>query len=765
VPASGGTEAGSADQTLDSLTGRLTPAQIDAQLAGLTDEEIRELFRLQLRRAGGAQAAAESLTMAEAFQARFERLGRNWASLGETLPTMPQAFRDAYDRWTEDGSVKLWRIALFAAVWFMIGCVVEWLFGRATGKVRRQLEEARTTGVLAIVGRIGLRGVIDVLAIGAFAVGALGGIIVVRNILAAFGIQGNEGARLAVFVILAIIVLVRLGRVLMAFVLAPYAAQIRLARLSDRAAKSIYSWLTVWLAVLATGNMFTLAMAHLGLSEAGQRLLLVGFSGANTLVLVAFVWATRQQMQAYLRGQASDGGASTLRRGFADLWPVLASLYLAYAWLNYAVGAAGMLMLLYLLLLVPVLDVGLKNFIRYCVDAKSEEDMEALAPQTAAAAVDIAEETEEQYNARLAEEKKRSDAEFRNRVRLQYASVFQRFVRVILFIGSLALIGNAAGIDWEEFVASGGVVGRIFGGAVDIVLTLMVADLIWNLVKTAIDSKLAPLEAAQAAAGHAGDEGGAAGEGARMHTLLPLFRKFVMVTLAVMVTMIVLSSLGVDIGPLLAGAGVVGLAIGFGAQTLVRDIVSGVFFLMDDAFRVGEYIEVGALRGTVEQMSIRSIRLRHHRGAIHTIPFGEMGQITNYSRDWVILKLEFRVPFGTDVTLVKKLVKRIGAELMQNPVHGKSFLGPLKSQGVRRMEDDAMIIGLKFMAKPGEQFVLRREVYQRVRDAFEENGIDLAPRKVEVHVAKDATDEEVAKAVEGAAAEMISEQASAAKTA
>jgi len=456
----------------------------------------------------------------------------------------------------------------------------------------------------------------------------------------------------------------------MAIVLAPHAKRVRLARLTDQTAQTIYNWLTVWIAVMATGNMFALALGHLGMSEEGQRLVLVATSALDT-----------------------------------------------------------------------------------------------LAPHTPAADVDVAEETEEQYNARLEEEKKRADAEFRNHVRLQYASVFQRFVRVILFIGSLVLIGNAAGIDWEDFVATGGVVGSIFGGAVDIVLTLTVADLIWNLVRTAIDSKLVPLEAAKAAAGHGGDEGGAAGEGARMHTLLPLFRKFVMVTLAVMVTMIVLSSLGVDIGPLLAGAGVVGLAIGFGAQTLVRDIVSGVFFLMDDAFRVGEYIEVGALRGTVEQMSIRSIRLRHHRGAIHTIPFGEMGQITNYSRDWVILKLEFRVPFDTDVTLVKKLVKRIGAELLDDPVHGKSFLEQLKSQGVRRMEDDAMIIGLKFMAKPGEQFTLRREVYQRVRDAFESHGIDLAPRKVEVHVAKDATDEEIAKAVEGAAAEMVSEQASAAKTA
>src|ERR687883_690604 len=112
-----------------------------------------------------------------------------------------------------------------------------------------------------------------------------------------------------------------------------------------------------------------------------------------------------------------------------------------------------------------------------------------------------------------------------------------------------------------------------------------------------------------------------------------------------MVSMIMLSALGVDIGPLLAGAGVVGIAVGFGCQKLVQDIVAGIFFLIDDAFRVGEYVEAGGLKGTVEAISIRSMRLRHHRGAVQTLPFGELKSVKNHSRDWVIIKLDFRVPY------------------------------------------------------------------------------------------------------------------------
>ena len=154
--------------------------------------------------------------------------------------------------------------------------------------------------------------------------------------------------------------------------------------------------------------------------------------------------------------------------------------------------------------------------------------------------------------------------------------------------------------------------------------------------------------------------------------------------------------------------------------------MSGIFFLIDDAFRIGEYIELGNLRGVVEGMSIRSLRVRHHRGAVHTIPFGELTSLTNYSRDWVIMKMEFRVPFETDIKLVKKLVKRIGAEMIEDPLYKDGFIQPLKSQGVRRMEEFNMVVGVKFMAKPGEQWVIRRDAYQKIVNAFEANDIRLA---------------------------------------
>jgi len=189
----------------------------------------------------------------------------------------------------------------------------------------------------------------------------------------------------------------------------------------------------------------------------------------------------------------------------------------------------------------------------------------------------------------------------------------------------------------------------------------------------------------------------------------------------------------------------------------VRDIFSGAFFLIDDAFRKGEYIDTGDVKGTVEKISVRSFQLRHHLGALNTIPFGEIKVLTNYSRDWVIMKLPLRVTYDTDVEKVRKLIKNLGVELLSDPVIGDNFIQPLKSQGVIEMQDSAMIIRVKFMTKPGDQWLVRKKVYQDIRELFAREGIHFAHREVTVRLAdgkaedlSEAQKEAVAGAVQGA---------------
>jgi small-conductance mechanosensitive channel len=187
-----------------------------------------------------------------------------------------------------------------------------------------------------------------------------------------------------------------------------------------------------------------------------------------------------------------------------------------------------------------------------------------------------------------------------------------------------------------------------------------------------------------------------------------------------------LSTVGIDVAPLVAGAGVVGIAVGFGAQTLVKDILSGLFFLFDDAFRVGEYIESGAIKGTVESFSLRSIKLRHQRGALHTVPFGALSTITNYSRDWVIDKTMIGVTYDTDLDRVKRIVKEIGQQLLEDPEFAPNILETFKMQGVEQFGDFAIQLRLKMMTRPGEQYEIRRHALLLLKQAFDANGIQFA---------------------------------------
>ena len=194
----------------------------------------------------------------------------------------------------------------------------------------------------------------------------------------------------------------------------------------------------------------------------------------------------------------------------------------------------------------------------------------------------------------------------------------------------------------------------------------------------------------------------------------------------------ILSSLGISITPFIAGASVFGLAISFGSQTLVHDIVSGVFYLADDAFRVGEYIDCGKAKGTVEGFTLRSIRLRHQNGQIHTIPFGQLGQITNFSRDWSTLKFNLRLARDTDLDKLRKVTKKVGLAMLEDPELKDDFLEPLKLQGVADIADNATVMRFKTTVRPIRPSYVQREAVKRLIAAFKETGIAFASATVAV---------------------------------
>jgi small-conductance mechanosensitive channel len=298
-----------------------------------------------------------------------------------------------------------------------------------------------------------------------------------------------------------------------------------------------------------------------------------------------------------------------------------------------------------------------------------------------------------------------------------------RFACAILVIGLLVYLWALPALTALSFDIT-----LIRAKAVEIVLVILVGALLWN-VTAAATSRLAHTEPGTSAT--EADEEVQAPQ-SRLETLLPLLDGTAKATILVLSLLTILVILDVNVWPLITGLSVFGLAIGFGSQTLVKDIVSGLFFLIDDSFRMGEYIETSGAKGTVEKISIRSVSLRHPRGAVATIPYGQIGKIQNFSRDWVIEKLVFRVAFDTDVETVRKLFKKIGQKIADNPDLTADLLEPFKSQGIASVEDGTLLIRGKFKARAGRQFAIRKAVLSAVQAAFRDNGIRAVPKPMSI---------------------------------
>jgi len=301
--------------------------------------------------------------------------------------------------------------------------------------------------------------------------------------------------------------------------------------------------------------------------------------------------------------------------------------------------------------------------------------------------------------------------------------VAARCVRVAVLIGVVVTVAEVWVVDvlalaspdqWDQITRSSRTAG----------VTLFLAYVLWEFFKYTTDPYMARKPRDAAAAILEGEA--AATPASRISTMMPLLRAAVAILIVFIAVMIALEDFGINVLPLLAGASIFGIAISFGSQTLVRDIVSGIFYLTDDAFRVGEYIDCGRAKGTVEGFTLRSIKLRHQNGQVHTIPFGQLGQITNFSRDWLTVKFNLRFARDTDIEKLRKAAKKIGQEMLEVPEIQAEILAPFKMQGVADIIDNALLVRFKFTARPGNPAMIQREAVKRMFKAFPALGIEFA---------------------------------------
>ena len=189
--------------------------------------------------------------------------------------------------------------------------------------------------------------------------------------------------------------------------------------------------------------------------------------------------------------------------------------------------------------------------------------------------------------------------------------------------------------------------------------------------------------------------------------------------------MMIITECGINIGPLLAGAGIAGLAIGFGAQSLVKDVISGFFLIMEDQIRVGDVANVAGIGGLVEAINLRTTRLRDLEGKVHIIPNGSIGVATNFTKDWSRALVEIGVAYKENVDNVINVLKEVGEELRNDPAFKEFILEPMTVLGLDSFGDSSINIRLYFKTLPIKQWEVAREFRKRVKKAFDEKGIEI----------------------------------------
>jgi small-conductance mechanosensitive channel len=245
------------------------------------------------------------------------------------------------------------------------------------------------------------------------------------------------------------------------------------------------------------------------------------------------------------------------------------------------------------------------------------------------------------------------------------------------------------------------------------------ADLALLLVNLAIDRYLSRV----------GPAGEPIERSPRVLTLLPLLRNIVMVGLGGVLALVVLDEFGVNIAPLLAGAGVVGVAVGFGAQKLVQDVITGAFMLFENTVAVGDMVKIGEHAGTVESMTIRTLRLRDANGQIHTLPFSAVPNVINMSRDFGYHPFEINIPYDTDVDSALAAIAEVAAAMQADPALAGDMLAPAELFGVERLGEWWVVLSGRIKTPPGRQAVVARAFNQRIKAKFAERGLALAYRK------------------------------------
>lgn len=304
-----------------------------------------------------------------------------------------------------------------------------------------------------------------------------------------------------------------------------------------------------------------------------------------------------------------------------------------------------------------------------------------------------------------------------------------RLVRIGVIIGAILAILRLWGLDFEDFRE--GPIGAVLATAIRILVILVIAFAVIEFTQLGISRMFSRIA----------NRARSPRRASQVRTLASLLSGVITSVFIVIAAMMALSEIGVEIGPLIAGAGIIGLAVGFGAQTLVKDFLTGIFLILEDIVSVGDIIGIGDVGGVVEEMSLRTIKLRDYDGTLHVFPYSEAQIIHNRTKMFSCAVFDLSIDYQADVPKAIEAMRAVSAEMRADPEFADAMLEDIEIAGVDALADSAIMLKARIKTQPAKQWAVKRAFLQRIKPAFDEAGIDIPyPHMRLVTDAKPASD-------------------------
>jgi small-conductance mechanosensitive channel len=489
------------------------------------------------------------------------------------------------------------------------------------------------------------------------------------------------------------------------FFFAPGTPKLRLLRLSDAWARFAQRWVLRLVIVLGAGAAIAAAPLPLGLAPEAHLAIVKVVTLIGHVMISILVLQCRSPVASWIRQSTRSGGSlAIVCNWLADVWASFTVFFVMALWFIWALDMHnGYRLLLHrgglsVLVLVGARLVALVSFgMLGRLFKVNEGDTGSIAFQHA----------------------------------YRYYPLLRRIAWALIVLVTATLMLSVWGFHVWHALASGSIGESLASAITTIVIAAIIALIVWESINIAIEHRLDIWTA-----------DGDLMRAARLRTLVPMLRAIVFIAIALVVVLTGLSELGVNVAPLLAGASIFGVALGFGSQKLVQDFITGIFLLMENAMQVGDWVTLAGVSGTVEYLSIRTVRLRGADGSLYTVPFSSVSTVNNTNRGIGNAAVSVNIVYGQDIDLAIATLKEIGAALREDERFKDGILSDFAYWGIDKVDGAMVTMSGQMPCSDAKRWAVQREFNRRIAERFKEKGIAMVNPQRSVLVREGALEQQ-----------------------